>query len=259
VGRLNQAAVLGALLAMCSTSSAGSAAAAASGSFGCARAQVNGVVAALKYDPAHVQQQACRTLSSDAGHTALALALRDGPASADGEASFDLDLLIVDRKGALLRRLKLDKAYSSDAVRFASLRIDTGRYDVAPGMRAFGVRAGHANNSRSNGYNSDSIALFIDNGKQLKQVLGGLEMNRDSGEWDLLCAGRFTQRRRTLDLGLGTSNGMRDLIVTSVTVETVNEPDGKDCKSRKGEPDITRYTLRYDGQQYQIPKVVQDW
>lgn len=251
VGRLSAAAARMALVAMTAISGVACAADAL-----CSNEQTAAIAAQLHYDSSQFHQRACKALPHMPGYAALALAFRDDPSEANGapmDGDYDLDLLIVRQDGSILRRLRLKQVIESDAMRFSSLSIDTGRYTIAPGARAVGVRVSHANSSRSNGYSSQALMLFVDDGATLRQVLTRLEVSKESGEWDLQCVGAFQSMKRAIDVGPDTSHGLRDLIVTTTVVDSVNAGVAGDCKTTEHKPVVSRQTVRYDGHVYAVP------
>jgi hypothetical protein len=95
-----------------------------------------------------------------------------------------------DRKGFVfavidVKRKQLLALYREDIVEDASIRIgdsglkiDTGRYNLAPGVRALGVRMGIGHSPRcAEGGESDYLTLFVEDGRQLKPMLKNLPMS----------------------------------------------------------------------------------
>ena len=204
--------------------------------------------------PAQTEMQACRALPAVPGHAVVALAFRRADSVGEGDdGSYDIDLAIVKADGTVVRRMRHDSAFESDALRFSGLLIDTGRYDLAPDVRAFGVRINHASSSRANPGSYQALSLYIDTGKELRQVLGPLQTQANQGEWDTQCAGSFSTSAATIDLALTSTNGFRDLVVTSREGVEVARQSADECLHTTGKPTSTKLVLRYNGRHYSSP------
>ncbi len=131
-----------------------------------------------------------------------------------------------------------------------SLRIDTARYDIAPGVRAFGL---DVTNSYSQGCGDGGSGpvrtLFVQDGKKIKPILEDFYIS----SWSYIQEGRsrctgadapeeslYENRGYSLSIDTTSTNGYRDLLVT----ETISRDDGK----RTGKP--SRYKLHFDGKKY---------
>lgn len=136
-----------------------------------------------------------------------------------------------------------------------SLWIDTARYDLAPGVRAFGVRMDIGYSPRcADGGTSHYLTLFVPDKNRLRPVLLTKPMSR----WEVLgwnpddgaCmqAGVATT---TLALTLGgtAKNGWRDL---HVTARTESEVFADSAVGGTNPSSLARWvaTLRYDGLRY---------
>lgn len=206
---------------------------------------------------------ACKPMPSDAARNIVALCyLHPGvePSDpADGDmGSYDLDVAIVKADNhQVTRRLLLENVYQSDAWRFSGIEIDTARYNLAPGIRAFGIRASHSGSSRADPAGDTALNLFVEDGGVLRQILGGLAVSQSQGEWDTNCAGEFSQTQRSIAVGKTRSNGYADLVVTSVSNQRVTRMVGDECTETATRPELSRFTLRYDGKAYVVPAALQ--
>ncbi|WP_422982669.1 hypothetical protein [Undibacterium sp. Ji50W] len=118
-----------------------------------------------------------------------------------------------------------------------SLRLDTARYNLAPGLRALGVRmsTGHSPKCAEGGSN-DFLTLMIEDGKKLRPVL----KNMDMSSWSLVdgppCSysGQIfvtDNVERDIVILPGTTNGWHDLqVVARHKITTYNGPEGEDAK-----------------------------
>lgn len=199
---------------------------------------------------------ACRAWPAQPGMTLLAVAAWTEPASEDVRSG-DLDLLLVDtasqRPLAWTRR---EGALSSDAVRFTGMALDTARWQLAPGTRAFGVRIDHSGSSGPNPFGQTELQLFVRDGRQLRQVLPALVVRGSGGEWDMRCAGESSRFERTLELGPAGADGLASINVREQRVDTVSVARGEDCHSTDTPAPAQRWTLRAHDGRYAVPEAL---
>ncbi|WP_339465990.1 hypothetical protein [Pseudomonas sp. EA_65y_Pfl2_P74] len=176
-------------------------------------------------------------------------------AGGDDAGVFDLDLAIVNASNAKpVATYRKPGAYNSDAVRFDDLRVDTGRYRLAPDVRAFGLRSKFVHSSRAIPYEKTDLALYVREGNTLRPVLEGLVIYKNNGEFMSDCEGYARKIRRTIEVGSSSHYGFADLIVTTSGTKMKNTQSGKQCVSKNTNLKKTRITLTYDGQQYVVPE-----
>lgn len=215
------------------------------------------------------QFNACKTWPDDNSKSIVALSYRQrSPEHAadnndhgnndddhdDTAGDYDLDVMIVNsatRKP--LARLLQKAAIISDAWRFGGITIDTARYRLAPGVRAFGVRTSHSGSSSINPASDTTLHLYVQEQGSLRQIITGLVTSSSRGEWDSNCTGEFEQTERTLAMGKTVSHGFADLLVRTVTTISRNSTENGECVETTAAPVVTVDTLRYDGKTYPIP------
>jgi len=100
----------------------------------------------------------------------------------------------------------------------------------------------------------NNLEFVYRQGQKIRQVLNGLVIGKSGGEWDTQCAGNFSQTERTIRMGKSVSNGFADLIVTSTTVNRESRMIKGECNDINQKPKIARFTLRYDGNAYVVPR-----
>ena len=143
-----------------------------------------------------------------------------------------------------------------DAVALTSLTFDTARYDLMPDRRAFGIRISRAAGSRVSLYGESSLRLFVMGERELEMVLDGMVVSGTRGDWDTRCAGDVEERKVTVGLGSGSSQGYRDLSLTEARERRLFETQGDDCGERTVGKDKIRHTLRFEGKGYVIPEAL---
>lgn len=130
-----------------------------------------------------------------------------------------------------------------------SLSIDTAPYELARGVRAFGLRFTSAAGGPScaDGISRDELTLFVPDGTTLRPVLQGLAMTRMEARKNCFGPGMdvvYDEAGLSLGLAPAATNGFADIIVTA-QIRRMTNAGGSD-----GKPKTERTTLRYDGGAY---------
>lgn len=141
-----------------------------------------------------------------------------------------------------------------------SLWLDTAAYDLAPGVRAFGldITTGAPRGCAAAGSGARR-SLFVSQGRLIRPVLQDLPMS----EWALIQRGRsactdssapeltITENfTATLGLAPTSTRGYRDLVVTGAASRDDGHPD---------ERPALRSVLRWDGRVYSIDEQQRAW
>jgi len=131
-----------------------------------------------------------------------------------------------------------------------SFRIDTARYDLAPGIRAFGLDVTTSYSQGCGIGGSGPVrTLFIQDDKEIKPILEDFYISswKFIQEGQSRCTGAdapeeslYENVSYSLSVDTTSTNGYRDLLVT----ETISRDDEK----KTGKP--LRYKLHFDGEKY---------
>jgi len=140
-----------------------------------------------------------------------------------------------------------------------SLDIDTARYQLAPDLRAFGVRFARWSDAECpDRLASDELTLFVPDGAALRPVLPRLAMSRLLAKSGCFGGGSpqplvADDAKLTVAIAPGTSHGLADLVVTARVqqVATQEQPGGPVRQER--------VTLRYDGSAYGVGQGQAPW
>lgn len=133
-------------------------------------------------------------------------------------------LAVIDAKQGKIHSLYRDTVEEDASTRIDehSLNIDTARYNLAPGVRAFGVRMNIGYSPRcAEGRESNYLTLFIEEGKRLKPIIKNFPMSSWSiTEGSNNCGdGNASYTMDNVELTLAVSStstqGWRDLEVTA--------------------------------------------
>lgn len=164
---------------------------------------------------------------------------------------------VVDLRRGGVRSLYQDKLELNPGIRItdSSLSIDPGRYELAPDVRAFGVRMdiGHTPKCADGG-STQYITLLVPEGKHLRPVLKRQPLHVWTvAKWNLAaniddCAiESINEADLTLVPGSATSHGLRDLAVTARIQAGRPWPDR--AGPSPGRKKVLT-TLHYDGTEY---------
>lgn len=175
-------------------------------------------------------------------------------------AAIAYDAGVADEKRLLIGLLDLSTgavlaAYTGSiqedaamAVGTGSFRIDTARYDLAPGVRAFGIDAA---SSYSQGCVVGGLGptrtLFIQDGKELRPVLEGFYVSTWRYVKDVASCSEAAEDAITetisyaIGIGKTASNGLSDLRITARSSYSNGAKSGREPLS---------YELKYDGKVY---------
>lgn len=135
----------------------------------------------------------------------------------------------------------------------SSFTLDTARYELAPGRRAFGLRFssfGPGPNAANSHY-SDYLTLFVPEGKTLRPVFTDhMEyQNALSGLIGYPTGREFVESGiKTLSIAKSSTNGYADLIVTDTITYDGNEEDRP--PNIKSDKRIETRVYKYDGARY---------
>ncbi|QKC83661.1 hypothetical protein [Mesorhizobium sp. NZP2077] len=184
-----------------------------------------------------------------------AVPLIDSARSSDGEHFGDIELLVVDRKTLQVRqRLLQPGLMNDDAIAIRGIEFDTGRYGLAPGVTAFGLRIDMANHSQPNPFSETDLRLYAISGNALHAVLDGLVVAGHGGEGDTSCAGSFHSSQVSLAMSPTIHRGYHDIIAVERKDTDEPAPDKEgECQSHPGKSVSRTYRLRYDGSHYPVP------
>ena len=179
-----------------------------------------------------------------------AVPLIEANPAAEDENKGDVEILVTDPDGKpLARRLERGMAFS-DAIRFGEMSLDTARYDIGDGLRAFGLRTAQNGSSRVNPYLEQALWLYTFDKGRIERVLDGLIVERSNGENDGSCQGELTTVKRTVKLGAKARQGYRDLIVEQTVTHETSKQVGDECVTDERPGKAAQIDLSYDKGRY---------
>ena len=210
---------------------------------------------------------ACKKTTKGNENTIVALALNNGKESDmnSSEQQKDLVLALVnsDATNVIGTHKSVIEEDASLVIGSGSLKIDTARYDLTSEIRAFGVNFSSSfspSNCAHDGWTGDSKNLYIFDGSKIKKVLGGssgLLLSSSGYVKELDRCGDKYQRMldkgykdvienfsTSISVGNGTTNGFKDLILTSSSTYDI---DGEKSKRK-----ALTVTLYFNGNEYPL-------
>jgi len=183
----------------------------------------------------------CKDAPGESGIVLVAFVTKSTAADASTDGTpYDLQLLNVKAADqSMLSRIVQHRAFWADETDIHGFRIDTAPYQLAPNVRAFGIRWNTGNPSKE----METLTLFVADGNTFRDVLA---LDTRSGE-HVACQGDLTES--TLSIAPSTHHGYADLNVRAVRTE--GSTDTGDCNGKSQQVrTVQKYSLRYDGTQY---------
>lgn len=183
-----------------------------------------------------------------------------------GGRTLDVEVLVVQRpdngnteRDRVVARLLMPELLVEDArLRVQELHLDTGRYRLADGHPAFGLRVLYRGQDEARPYFVETLRLFVADRQSIRPVMDELVLRRDSGEWDLSCRGRFEELRTQLTVqalpARPPAGAWADLLAhRSVVVRTQAPDEAGNCQEHASPPRYSTVTLKAHDGRYAIP------
>lgn len=203
--------------------------------------------------PMNVVAEACKVWPYDPSRLLVAAAYSTDESFA-GNRSLHIRVAMFDAEdhrflAGYARREVEDAAFELSK---KSLSLDTARYDLAPGVRAFGVIVDNvASGPSCPEHNSDDeLSLFVVHDRQLRPVLAQdlyawAPVEGDPCRWS---SGRTVRDSAKVTLAMADDShaGYRDIRLTAKVARYTNEPESDATERTRTEHRV----LRYDGHRY---------
>ena len=199
---------------------------------------------------------ACRLDPRDHRRAIVALSYRAGEQRAGGEpvdeeSSYDLDVVLMDvASGAIVAHGHQAATIESDAIRYEGIDIDTARYLLAPGKRAFAIRTDHGAHCYQCFYSHSQMTVYLQDGPRIDPLLE-LQVAETTDAASETCPEGIGHAVTTLAVGRGRSHGLADLELTTTTKVERYDEDG--AATACGSGAVTTVVAHFDGKAYQLP------
>ncbi|MFZ6873866.1 hypothetical protein ACO0LF_17560 [Undibacterium sp. Di27W] len=176
----------------------------------------------------------------------------------DVMGTYSLDISLVnDKTGKTLKHQLFPKKLYWDGTEFDGMRIDTTNYNIATGVRAFGIRVGY---STARFAYEEPLSIFMVRGSKIVEVLSNADMLIHFDRRIRECRNEARDATRTIGISSGRTHGFYDLLVTEELIDTHEElmqdenSESNSCQTKVDKKEIKKYLLRFDGKKYVIPQ-----
>lgn len=191
-------------------------------------------------DPVQADQWIVSLLSPSAGNT-----------DADN-MWFDVDLVIWNaRQTRVMASLKQQKAILSDASELRETSIDTGRYNLAEGVRAFGVRNIHYPRCHDCEWSETFLTLYVQRKDKIDRLFSTrIEEATSASGASSECRDPIHVVRTTIATGDHTSHGFRDLVAVTRNADEESGAAPGSAPESCSPPSVETRVVSYDGTSY---------
>lgn len=190
----------------------------------------------------------CKVWPADENMLLVAAVLREP----DPEPAGAIKVAVL-RDGKVVAGTVLTEGFDEGVVRLRGYEFDTAKYELRPGVRAFGLRSTRGATLRSSSFEETVLRLFVLEDQALKEVLPPLVVDDESGAFDTVCKGDYRQRHMTLALGAAQADGWKQLLVTTRTQWRRPRGDADHCVDEMDPVQTARTVLRYKDGTYPVP------
>lgn len=224
---------------------------------GCDTGMIESVAAVLQAPHVDVGLSSCRRDPVTTNQFIVAIvspaAVAGSSAKSDDAEHFDLDVALWNPDTQAIVAHRHDAGYLlSDALSLRASSVDTARYTLAPGVRAFGVRDIHYPHNTHSRWGETRLTLFVQHGDRIERIFATQVELLTDGESTAACPDATRAIRTTVGTAASQSNGYADLNVVTQDVTESGVP-GKPCGPQRK---VERHQVTYDGTTYG-PVVIQ--
>lgn len=204
------------------------------------KADTDTFLSSCRRDPTQPDQWIVSLLSPSAGNIP------------DSDTWYDLNVVIWNaRQARVVASLREPKAILSDASELRSTSIDTGRYVLAEGVRAFGVRNNHYPRCHDCAWSETFLTLYVQRKEKIDRLFSTrIEQTTSADGPAPECRDTVQAIRTTIAPGVHTSHGLRDLVVVTRSGDDQSGvapgPPAKACSP----PFVQTRVVSYDGFSY---------
>lgn len=195
-------------------------------------------LSSCRRDPVQTSHWIVNLLSPSAGNT-------------DDETWYDVDVVIWDaNKKRVVAHLKQARAVLSAIPELRSTSIDTGRYILADGVRALGVRYSYYPRCHDCDFSETYLTLYVQRKDKIERLFSTrVEQTTSGDDASVRCRDSIHTIRTTITPGDRVSHGLRDLIIVTRSADEIpvvpGQPPGF-CSP----PLIETRVVPYDGTSY---------
>jgi len=198
----------------------------------------------------HGGYEACKRIPGREREVVVALA----HPSEDPDEDFTLEIALFDEAKSKIVSRYVGTLTNGGGPDLQGIEIDTAKYFLGAGSRAFGIRSRYEMGEVS--YSSETLNLFVRSNTNLLRVLADLDVEIMFGTRWAPPPHEFKTRHatRTLQMSPDVAHGFFDIIVVERIMDHDyrEEVDGTKVDTL-GEEQRSRYRLRFNGDYYDVP------
>ena len=173
------------------------------------------------------------------------------------EGEYYLDLIKFKPENLkVVDHYRVTEPMVSDAISLDSIELDTANYKVTESNRALGLRLNYSGHSQPNPFSMQLLNLY--DLKNKKQILDSLIVTRDRAETDMDCNADAEERTSTLVMQKNQTKKYTDILVNSKIKRYQMQIVAEECQEVNHQFKQQHFTLKFDGNQYQIPQSYKD-
>ena len=181
------------------------------------------------------------------GHIILATSIKNVDTT-------DLEILVLDSKtGKVIAETQEIDALDYGAIFSDRLIIDTAHYRLNASLLAFGIRISWRGFSQPNPYSAETLNLYIVKDSKLIKVLNGLSVYESTGEWDLMCKGKFITTNTLVHMR-HLQKGYSHMLLKKTFERSESQMTNNGCETTIAPSKSERYTLYFENDKYTVPR-----
>ena len=205
----------------------------------------------------------CKKTPNNPRNSIIAIAKRkagteinDSPTMGD----YNLDIVIANTSsGKIAHHHFHDSRFISDGFRLGGLSIDTGKYYISPGVRAFGIRTSH--HIDAGFMSSQALSLYVLDKGNIREVLSDADLY--IGYWMKATIDQTMKREanRVVEISKSLTNGFYDLQITESLVDSIEKDNELETKQDIINTEIKKYKLQFNkkSRSYLIPNEMREF
>lgn len=195
----------------------------------------------------------CKSDSMDESNVIMAYAQSQTDQGDGTSGHYLLNIIKYNRGNVRLNyHYKVAEELVSDAISLNSIQLDTANYKISNSNRALGIRLNYSGHSQPNPFSMTVLNLY--DLKNKKTVLDSFIVTRYRAETDTRCNAEVEDRASTLSMQNIQSNQFFDILVKSRIDRSIFQGTRENCQEMTKPTTLEKFTLKFDGQQYQIPQ-----
>ena len=199
----------------------------------------------------------CKLLPNTKNQQIIAYAQQNQQSADSEDFDYTLSLITLDTKNdRILSYYPVKDKLVSDAISLERIQLDTAAYQLSSDLRAVGVRLNYHGHSQPNPFSMQLLNLY--DLKNKRKVLDSLIVDLYRAETDTRCNADIEERKSMLIMQKTKTKNFVDIQLSSKIEQYEMYGDVENCKEIKRQSSQQKFILKFDGQQYRVPKQYKD-